>query len=210
MEEVFKTIKGFENLYEISNLGRVKNLSNGKILKNTLHKTGYYHLGLSKKGKESKKRINVLIASAFIPNPENKRCVDHIDKDKTNNNIDNLRWATHSQNRMNSNLSSDNKSGYSGVYFRKDTKNWQARLMVDGKYYSKNFKTKEEAIKYRADLERIHFGIYSPNYKPPVTIINNITNNITIQNVQTFNNIPVKTEAQEIEELEKELELSMK
>ena len=81
--------------------------------------------------------------------------------------------------------------------------------MADLAYY-KLCKTKEEAIEYRAELERIHFGIYSPNYKPPVTIINNITNNITIQNVQTFNNNPIKTEAQELEELEKELENSMK
>ncbi len=210
MEEVFKTIKGFENLYEISNLGRVKNLTSGKILKNSFNAKRYYQLGLYKKGKESKKRIHVLMASAFIPNPENKRCVDHIDKVRTNNNINNLRWATYSENRMNSNISSDNKSGYSGVYYRKDNNKWEARLRILGKHYSKTFSTIEEAIAQRLEWEQKHFGIYSPNYKPPVTIINNITNNITIQNVQTFNNNPVKTEAQELEELEQELEDSQK
>ena len=178
MEEIFKTIEGYENLYEISNLGRVKNLKNGKILKNTLNKTnGYYVVGLSKNGKENKKRIHVLIAQAFISNLENKPMVDHIDQVKNNNNIDNLRWATVSQNSMNRYKQSNNKSGYSGVAFRKDSKKWRARIILDGKEYAKSFKTIEEAIEYRTELEQIHFGVYSANYKPPTIIINITINN---------------------------------
>jgi hypothetical protein len=199
MEEIFKTIKGYETLYEISNLGRVKNLTSGKILKNTLIRE-YYVIQL--RNKKRMKQIHVLIAKAFIPNPENKPKVYHIDRDRTNNDIGNLMWVTTSESK-----SINNTSGYSGVSFNKNRNKWEAELKIGGRYYYKLCKTKEEAIKYRAELERIHFGIYSPK---PVTIINNITNNITIQNVQTFNNNPIKTEAQEIEELERELENSMK
>ena len=208
MEEVFKTIKGFDN-YEISNLGNVKNAKTGKIMKQELSKkAGYFQANLMNvSGKQKHKKIHILIAQAFIPNPQNKPCVDHIDKDRTNNNLKNLRWATYSENGMNKCKLNANTSGYSGVFYRKDTKKWQSRLTIDRKTYSKSFKTKEEAIEYRAELERIHFGIYSANYKPP-TIINNITNNITIQTVQTFNNNPIgKTQEQlELDELEKELE----
>ena len=210
MEEIFKTINGYETLYEISNLGRVKNLTSGKILKNTLIKVHREYYVIQLRNKKSMKKIHVLIAQAFIPNPKNKPKVDHIDRDRTNNNIDNLRWVTMSESAMNSSKSINNTSGYSGVSFNKNRNKWEAELKIYGKSYYKLCKTKEGAIEYRAELERIHFGIYSPNYKPPVTIINNITNNITIQNVQTYNNNPIKTEAQEIEELEKELENSMK
>ncbi len=67
---------------------------------------------------------------------------------------------------MNSKKSSVNKSGYSGVCFRKDSNNWRAYLCKDGKSYRKSFQTIEEAIEYRAELERIYFGTYSSNYKP--------------------------------------------
>jgi hypothetical protein len=213
MQEEFRTIKNYDGLYQISNLGRVKNLISGLVLKNTLHKTiGYYVVGLRKNDETKIKRVHILLAQAFIQNAENKNMVDHIDKDRANNNIDNLRWATSSQNSMNKSKSSDNTSGYSGVYFYKNTNKWIAQLRKDGKKYTKSFKTIEEAIEYRLELERIHFGIYSPNYKPPTIINNYITNNITnnIQNVQTLINQIVKSEAQELEELEKEFEQAMK
>ena len=178
MEEIFKTIEGYENLYEISNLGRVKNLKRGSILKNTLSKSrGYYTVGIRKNGNQNTKQIHVLIAQAFIPNPDNKPIVDHIDQDRTNNKIDNLRYVTRSENGMNSDLQSNNKTGCIGVSFHKDNKTWCAQLNKDGKSYSKTFKNKEEAIKYRTELEQIHFGVYSPNYKPPTIIINITINN---------------------------------
>jgi hypothetical protein len=212
MQEEFRPIKNYEGLYEISNFGRVKNLISGKILKNTLNKTtGYYVVKLSKNDKLKMKLIHVLIAQAFLPNPANKQKVDHIDRDTKNNNIDNLRWVTSSQNRMNSSKSSVNTSGFSGVSFCKRYKIWRARIMIDGKEHSKTFNTIEEAIEYRLELEQKHFGIYSPNYKPPI-INNYITNNITnnIQTVKTLINQVVKSEQQQLEELEKEFEQAMK
>jgi hypothetical protein len=164
MEE-FRPIQNYEGLYEISNIGRVKNLNNNKILKNNLNKTtGYYRVALRKNGKQTNKDIHHLIAETFITNLENKPIVDHIDQNTGNNNIDNLRWATRSENGMNSDIQSNNKTGYTGI-FRTKYNSWIANLRKDGKLYSKSFKTIEKAIEYRSELEQKYFGIYSANYK---------------------------------------------
>ena len=93
MEEIWKDIEGYEGLYKVSNLGKVLNLSNNKIIK--LHDNGCGYLNVSLKGKTC--YIHRLVAQAFIPNPENKPTVNHIDKNKNNNTVDNLEWATYSE-----------------------------------------------------------------------------------------------------------------
>lgn len=98
MEEVWKDIEGYEGLYQVSNLGRVKRVTTGRILKGMVSGSGYIQVDLSKQGATSKKLIHRLAAQAFIPNPENKLEVNHIDEDKTNNKVDNLEWATRQEN----------------------------------------------------------------------------------------------------------------
>ena len=128
MEEIYKTIDGYENLYEISNLGNVKNIKTKKIIKNILSNIGYYRVGLCKDGKCKLKLVHVLIAQAFITNPLNKPTVDHIDQIKTNNNLNNLRWVTRSENGMNSDIQSNNISGHRGVSYNIRDKRWTAQL----------------------------------------------------------------------------------
>lgn len=102
--EKWKSIIGYEGIYEVSNLGNFRKLlPNGlvKNLKSTPNNWGYYTIGLRKDGKVKQYRISRLIAEAFIPNPENKPYVDHIDTDKSNNKVDNLRWVTPSENSNN-------------------------------------------------------------------------------------------------------------
>ena len=100
MEEVYKVIDGYDN-YEISNLGNVRNRKTGRILKHKIDTNGYYCVGLSPtNGKRKTSVIHRLIALNFIPNPNNKRCVDHIDRNKLNNDLRNLRWVSSSENNI--------------------------------------------------------------------------------------------------------------
>ena len=96
--EVWKDVEGYEGLYKISNKGRVKSLRwNGeRILKAT--KNNYMCLTLTIDGKQKHHNVHVLVERAFIPNPENKSCVNHIDGNKQNNCVENLEWATYSEN----------------------------------------------------------------------------------------------------------------
>lgn len=94
MEESWKDIEGYEGLYQVSNIGRVKRVNTDRILKENKSTCGYLQVGLCKDGVRNAKIIHRLVAQAFIPNPENKPDVAHIDEDKTNNRVDNLVWAT--------------------------------------------------------------------------------------------------------------------
>jgi hypothetical protein len=105
--ETWKPIKGYEGWYEVSNLGNVRSLDRkvdfddgryanykGKTLKTSLNNNGYYTTSLWKNSKSKIAYIHRLLAENFIPNPENKRLVNHIDGNKLNNHISNLEWVT--------------------------------------------------------------------------------------------------------------------
>ncbi|WP_334352211.1 NUMOD4 domain-containing protein [Companilactobacillus sp. HBUAS56257] len=97
--EIWKTIDGFENLYEVSNLGRVRSLFRyKKILKPNCLKSGYQAVSLYKNKKKYLGLIHRLVAIAFIPNPLNKPQVNHIDEIKSNNHVENLEWMTAKEN----------------------------------------------------------------------------------------------------------------
>ena len=98
MKEIWKDIEGYEGLYQISNVGRVKRVETDRILKPLKHTKGYYRVELYKNGSQSKKLIHRLVAQAFIPNTENKPQVNHIDENKTNNVVSNLEWMTAKEN----------------------------------------------------------------------------------------------------------------
>lgn len=98
MEEIWKDIEGYEGLYQVSDLGRVKSSYTDRILKGSKHITGYLVVNLYKNNIGSTKRIHRLVAQAFIPNLENKSDVNHIDENKTNNKVSNLEWMTTKEN----------------------------------------------------------------------------------------------------------------
>lgn len=107
--EVWKSINGYNGLYEISSIGRVKSVERfvevtsklgkkyarhlkEKILDATKDRWGYLYVSLSKNGLEEKRKIHQLVAEAFIPNPYGYDDIHHINHDKTNNRIENLMW----------------------------------------------------------------------------------------------------------------------
>lgn len=103
--EIWKDVVGYEGIYQVSNLGRVKSLPrNGTIKQERILKPhrvqGYLLAELFNRGAHKGKRIHRLVAEAFIPNPDNKREVNHIDGDKHNNRVENLEWVTSSENQL--------------------------------------------------------------------------------------------------------------
>ena len=109
MKEIWKDIKGYEGLYQVSNLGRIKRLKHKRFDRNQIlperlvkvsyPKNNWYpYVSLCKNGKYVSKCIHRLVASAFIPNPNNYPVINHKDGNKQNNAIDNLEWCSYSHN----------------------------------------------------------------------------------------------------------------
>ncbi len=97
--ETFVEIEGFEN-YEVSNLGKVRNMKNGRIIKPHLNENGYLKHWLFENNKKKYLSLHRIIAIAFIDNPEEKPCVNHIDENKLNNDLSNLEWCTVKENNI--------------------------------------------------------------------------------------------------------------
>jgi hypothetical protein len=95
--EIWKPIDGFENLYEVSNLGRVKSLIKNILLSQNKG-SGYCRVSLTKNKKSKSKLVHRLVAKSFIPNPENKKFINHINGIKDDNRVSELEWSTSSEN----------------------------------------------------------------------------------------------------------------
>ncbi len=144
MEE-YKNIKECEN-YQISNLSNVKNIKTGKILCPYLSTTGYYTVKLNGKHK----KIHRLVAEHFIENPKNLKYIDHIDNNKLNNNIDNLRWCTLSDNAKNKSKKPNCSTNYIGI--SKFRNGYEAYVMDNYKKHRIGyFKDIEEAYNKRKE-----------------------------------------------------------
>ena len=106
MEE-WKSIPGYEGLYEVSSYGRVRSVDRydnrncfrkGKVLSPGIRLDGYLIINLCCNGKYKTISVHRLVALTFLPNPDNLPCVNHKDEDKTNNRVDNLEWCTQQYN----------------------------------------------------------------------------------------------------------------
>lgn len=113
IQEEWRPVVGYEDRYEVSNLGRVRSITrdydvvgtfgghrttHGRILKPIGAIGKYQNVNL---GFNNKVRVHKIVAVAFVPNPDNKKCIDHIDGDKQNNAAWNLRWCTYKENNNN-------------------------------------------------------------------------------------------------------------
>lgn len=108
MEEIWKDISGYEGIYQVSSLGRVRSLDrigrqgrflHGQILRGYVGRQGYRYVTLKDgKAREKTMKVHRLVATAFIKNPNNFPQINHKDENKTNNHVDNLEWCTQSYN----------------------------------------------------------------------------------------------------------------
>lgn len=115
--DIFEDIIGYEGYYQINRLGQVKSIASGKnrkvgqILKLKLYSSGYLFVTLCKDNVHKQCSIHRLLGLQFIPNPENKYSIDHIDRNPLNNSLENLRWATRTeqQNNLSNNVTHEQR-----------------------------------------------------------------------------------------------------
>ena len=137
--EQWRLISEFPN-YMVSSCGRVMNIRtfrvlkplNNRVLKPLNNRGEYLYVYLCSNVKTSHKYIHRLLAEAFILNLTDLPCVDHIDRNKLNNHISNLRWCTREENQHNRSKNKNGTSMYKGVSFHKASNKWQAKIRHNG------------------------------------------------------------------------------
>jgi predicted XRE-type DNA-binding protein len=123
-EEIWKDIEGYDGKYQVSNFGRIvtfKRYSEGRILKQYFDRHNYLYVILTKNSIPKTIKCHRIVANAFILNPENKATVNHRDSNRSNNCVDNLEWATSSENSVHA-------IKFGKTNFCYGEKQWQSKL----------------------------------------------------------------------------------
>jgi len=161
-KEYWKDVKGFKDLYKISNYGNVLSLKTNKILKHGRKNKGYAFVNLYKDKKPKCRMVHQLMAECFLGHVPNGQTivVDHIDNNQSNNRLDNLQLITQ---RGNSLKDKDlPKSGYIGVYWNSQNKKWQVRPRVNNKKFFVGY---FDCPKYAAEVYKdFTYKVDSGNY----------------------------------------------
>ncbi len=156
-------IPGFEGDYAVTEEGDVYSFKRNRFLKSHPDSQGYLQVTLHKTDRVSGARgkhisVHRVVALTFIPNPDNLPCVDHIDRNKRNNCVNNLRWVTYKQNHDNKSPRRNSSSKYKGV--RRNGGKWESSISVDGnKTYLGRFASEEDAaVAYNNAVDRFYPG----------------------------------------------------
>lgn len=181
MTEIWKPVVGYEERFEISSLGRLRNLD-GKILSQTLSKTGYYSHATKIGGRSGQSicfKIHRLVADAFLPKPEDyilewskgtkygKVQVNHKDGNKLNNTVANLEWCTGSENVKHSfecGLTLPPKRGVENTISFFDDKRLVEEIKQAYIPYSRTNGTRALALKYGCEKTTIHRIVNDKRY----------------------------------------------
>ena len=146
MIEQWKYVKGYEGLYSVSTEGKVVSHRTGIELKPAVNHKGYFVAQFSHSGKRKNMKVHRLVALAFIPNPDNLPEVDHINGDRQDNRVENLRWVTGSANTRNREVCRQSGSRYNGVIIHPKTGNFVTSIWHNGKtVYLGTFKEETKA-----------------------------------------------------------------
>ena len=170
--EEWRDVVGYEGLYKVSNFGRVKSFCNNgvRILNpSSTENPGYYVVNLTKNGNQRTRYVHILVAQAFLPNPENKSYVNHINGDKLNNCVENLKWTTPMENARHA-----WETGLATS--RKGSENKHSKLMPDQvRYIRKNYKPRDKefgrvalARKFGVSKSTIYFLLSCRTYQDVV------------------------------------------
>jgi len=148
---MLKDVQGYEGLYAVTDCGQVFSYVSGRYLKPATFKSGYMVVCLRKKNYyQITKYVHRLIAETFLEADDKRNEVDHIDGDKTNNNINNLRWASRSENMQ-------NKRTTKGYYWNKQEGKWYAKITANKKtIYLGFYDTEEDARQAYLNAKKIH------------------------------------------------------
>lgn len=158
--ENWKAIPGYEGLYEVSDLGNVRNVRTGRILKPAKNSTGYLKVVLLKNGKLKNPKIHKLVAMAFLDHVPcgHKITVDHINGIRIDNKLENLELVSMRENTNRGYARRKTSSEFPGVSFNKRDKKWIAQIYVNGKLkYLGLFTNELEAAQaYQTALQQIN------------------------------------------------------
>lgn len=152
--EVWKDVVGYEGLYKISDLGNVFSERRKALMRKTNHSKGYDVVGLRKNGVTNTKYVHGLVAEAFLLRPIGRTIVvDHINRNRKDNRLANIRFCEQSLNVVNQNT--NRKVGRQGVWFDKRSRRWKVQITKNYKVYCGNsFATHEEACQKREEMEK--------------------------------------------------------
>lgn len=165
-QEIWKPVEGYNEMYEISNFGNLRSFWNNRhnrletpvILSQTKTKKGYYYYAFSRNSVKHKMYIHRLVAMTFLEKPEGYNIVDHIDRNTSNNRVDNLRWCNHSINMRNTKLSKRNTSGEKHICWSEYDQAWYIQILVEGKKYITKRKDFNDAVKKRDEILTSIYG----------------------------------------------------
>lgn len=161
MTEEWKDVLGYEGLYKVSNLGKVKSKRKIKIPQD--NGKGYLIVHLNKNNKCKWKLVHRLVAEAFIANPYGKATVNHKDGDRKNNNVKNLEWATYSENNFHSYRNNGRKSPFAQ----------EVMCVETGKIYSSAYDAAEDTGISQTSINRCANGLFEKVKETHWKLLNN-------------------------------------
>ena len=157
-------VDSYDEVYAVSNIGRIRNSRTGLVLKARINRTGYLIVDLCKKGDKTTFPVHKLVADAYLQltEDEDQIFIDHINNNKLDNTICNLRRASRSQNNRNCSMQANTSSRYKGVYKDKKSTKWIAQITMNRKqqHLGRFDDEKEAGKRYNTEATRL-FGEFA-------------------------------------------------